>query len=164
MKINKFLSLALICVSAYAAQASAGTMECASIKSGFIRCELPDAGNRQVKLIRQYSKAACNRDYTWGADSDGIWVDRGCRAAFSYVDNHQSPTYSGHHPARNGDGNPYKQGSNEYEYYQDGYHAGLDDGNANMSMACERHSDMYDSRFKEAFCAGHAAGWEKARY
>ena len=165
MKAKRKLLPTLACVLMLvcAAQVSAGTMECSSTGAQFVRCNLPDSDKMGVKIIRQYSKAPCNRDYTWGADSDGIWVDKGCRAAFSYADNHASENYPGYHPAREGDGNPYKNGSNEFEYYQDGYHAGLDDGNANMSMLCERHSDMYDSRFKDAFCAGHAAGWKKAR-
>ena len=38
-----------------------------------------------VRLVRQRSQAECRRDYTWGIDRRGIWVDRGCRADFEVV-------------------------------------------------------------------------------
>jgi hypothetical protein len=164
MKSNMLVLILIAAAAIYSGQSSAGTLECASTKSQFVRCNLPNSHELDVRLIRQYSKSPCNRDYTWGADSDGIWVDKGCRAAFSYVDNHKSDTYSGYHPARPNDGNPFKSGSNEFEYYQDGYHAGMDDGHANMSRFCGRHSDMFDTRFEPAFCKGYDAGWEKVRY
>jgi hypothetical protein len=164
MKIKFLLSSFIVAAALFSNSASAGTMECASTGAQFVRCNLPHSDKLNVKLIRQYSKAPCNRDYTWGADGDGIWVDKGCRAAFSFVDNHQSATYSGYAPSKSGDGNPFKSGSNEFEYYQDGYHEGLADGHTNMSNFCGRHSDHYDSRFEPAFCQGYEAGWKKGRY
>lgn len=35
-----------------------------------------------VRLKRQFSRAACRQNETWGYDSRGIWVDRGCGADF----------------------------------------------------------------------------------
>lgn len=35
-----------------------------------------------VRLLRQRSQAPCQRDFSWGLDRRGIWVDRGCRADF----------------------------------------------------------------------------------
>ena len=35
-----------------------------------------------VRLVRQFSDAACRQGSTWGYDANGIWVDRGCRAEF----------------------------------------------------------------------------------
>ena len=35
-----------------------------------------------VQMIRQHSDASCHQGSSWGADSRGIWVDRGCRADF----------------------------------------------------------------------------------
>ncbi|MFZ9310249.1 MAG: DUF3011 domain-containing protein [Arenimonas sp.] len=164
MKINFILALVMaVAASMHSEKVEAGAMECSSLKAGFIRCSLPHADKMNVRIIRQYSKAPCNRDYTWGADSDGIWVDKGCRASFAYVDNYSSNNYGGYHPARNGDGNPFKSGTNEFEYYQDGYHEGLGDGHNNQSMYCGRHEEMYDRRFESAFCQGYEAGWKKAR-
>ena len=54
-----------------------------------IRC-YSDDGNRRycnvdtrqgVRLVRQYGEA-CRQGETWGYDSRGIWVDRGCRGEF----------------------------------------------------------------------------------
>lgn len=42
----------------------------------------------------------------------------------------------------------------ECDYYKDGYKAGRKDRKANMSMAYERHSDAYDSRFEENYRDG----------
>jgi len=35
-----------------------------------------------VRLVRQFSRSACRQSDTWGYDSRGIWVDRGCGADF----------------------------------------------------------------------------------
>ncbi len=35
-----------------------------------------------VKLGRQISGSPCRRDYSWGYDQRGVWVDKGCRADF----------------------------------------------------------------------------------
>jgi hypothetical protein len=32
--------------------------------------------------VRQFGRAACRQNETWGYDSRGIWVDRGCGADF----------------------------------------------------------------------------------
>ncbi len=38
---------------------------------------------REVELIEQYSSAECRYNWSWGYDSSGIWVDRGCRGEFA---------------------------------------------------------------------------------
>lgn len=45
-------------------------------------CDVRDARDARISLSRQYSKASCEEGYSWGTDSRGIWVDRGCRAEF----------------------------------------------------------------------------------
>jgi hypothetical protein len=37
---------------------------------------------RQAQIQRQLSSSQCQYNYSWGYRSDGIWVDRGCRAEF----------------------------------------------------------------------------------
>jgi hypothetical protein len=37
---------------------------------------------RGVQLIKQRSKSACTRGYSWDFDDRGIWVDHGCRGDF----------------------------------------------------------------------------------
>jgi hypothetical protein len=39
-------------------------------------------GARDVRMDRQISGSACVRGQTWDIDRRGLWVDRGCRAAF----------------------------------------------------------------------------------
>jgi hypothetical protein len=38
--------------------------------------------NGGVRLLRQRSDSPCQRDFSWGVDRRGVWVDRGCRADF----------------------------------------------------------------------------------
>ncbi|HVE69728.1 MAG TPA: DUF3011 domain-containing protein [Thermoanaerobaculia bacterium] len=40
-----------------------------------------------ITLVRQVSDNACVRGKSWGHDSDGIWVDDGCRAEFTLGEN-----------------------------------------------------------------------------
>ncbi len=54
-------------------------------------------------------------------------------------------------------------GSNERAYYDDGCHEGTGDAQMSMSMAYERHSDMYDSRFEPYFRQGYEHCWKMFR-
>lgn len=38
----------------------------------------------RVRLVRQLSDKPCREGRSWGYDRNGIWVDDGCRAIFSY--------------------------------------------------------------------------------
>jgi hypothetical protein len=38
---------------------------------------------RNVEVRRQLSNSDCRYNYSWGFRSDGVWVDRGCRAEFT---------------------------------------------------------------------------------
>src|SRR5688572_8832521 len=35
-----------------------------------------------VRIVQRLSNAPCRLNYSWGYDSDRIWVDNGCRAIF----------------------------------------------------------------------------------
>jgi hypothetical protein len=37
----------------------------------------------RVRLVQQRSGSSCQEGYSWGSDSQGIWVDHGCRADFA---------------------------------------------------------------------------------
>lgn len=132
----------------------AAEIACGSDKGQFNRCPLPHADKMNVKL-KQVLEGKCKKDFTWGADSDGVWVDKDCTAVFSYTAGKQS----GHA----GKQCPPDLKGNECAYYQDGYKAGAEDGKASMSMAHERHSDAYDSRFEPYFARGYEAGWRANR-
>lgn len=57
------------------------TVTCSSENGRRQYCEA-DVRN-SVRLVRQFSRAACRQNETWGYDSRGIWVDRGCGADFA---------------------------------------------------------------------------------
>ncbi len=61
-------------------QAQSQTVVCASDDMQRHSCPADTRGG--VLLSRQLSDAACTQGSTWGYDSNGIWVDQGCRAEF----------------------------------------------------------------------------------
>jgi len=67
---------------ARAAEAPERTITCSSWNYRYRYCRA-DTDNR-VRLERQISVASrCRFGDTWGYDSRGVWVDRGCQAEFS---------------------------------------------------------------------------------
>ncbi len=65
--------------------------EGSSSKSYSITCESDDygrkdcptnTGGKNVRLKKQLSKTKCVKGNSWGYNSNGIWVDDGCRATF----------------------------------------------------------------------------------
>jgi len=71
--------LALASVTLGMSTAYADKMKCKS-SGDFVRCALPNANHRHVNLHEETSHNKCEKGYTWGADSDGIWVDKKCKA------------------------------------------------------------------------------------
>lgn len=55
---------------------------CESHRERWVHCAAPVNG-RRVRVVEQYSRAACIEGRTWGVDRRGIWVTGGCRAEFS---------------------------------------------------------------------------------
>jgi len=53
---------------------------CGSQNYGYNYCRVYTGG--RVRLVHQMSKKSCTEGESWGYDSQGIWVDRGCRADF----------------------------------------------------------------------------------
>jgi hypothetical protein len=62
--------------------AYARTLTCSSNDNRYNFCRI-GGGARQVQIRRQLSQSQCRYNYSWGWRSDGIWVDRGCRAEFA---------------------------------------------------------------------------------
>jgi len=56
------------------------TVTCSSENGRRQYCEAEVRGS--VRMVRQFSRAACRQGETWGYDTRGIWVDRGCGADF----------------------------------------------------------------------------------
>ena len=55
-------------------------VRCESEDNRYRRCRVWTYG--EVTIYRQLSQAQCRRDVNWGYDSNGIWVNDGCRADF----------------------------------------------------------------------------------
>jgi hypothetical protein len=73
-----FLLISCLMVSA---AASAQTLTCSSDDMHRHVCRANTQNG--VQLIHQRSGSPCTMGVSWGYDSGGIWVDRGCRADFS---------------------------------------------------------------------------------
>jgi len=56
-------------------------LRCASKDWGYEHCGARGRV-RDARMVRQISKTRCVQNDNWGADRDGIWVDRGCEAEF----------------------------------------------------------------------------------
>ena len=82
---HRFIAAGLIaslCLAQTSLLAQAGELTCASRDGSYQYCRA-DTRNF-VQLTRQLPGARCQQDYSWGYDYRGIWVDRGCRAQFSF--------------------------------------------------------------------------------
>ena len=146
--------------------ANADELTCKS-KGDFVRCSLPNANRLHVSLHEELSRhGKCEKGHSWGADSDGIWVDNKCKGIFYFSgeggSHHDYENSYNHHDNRSGSC-PSDLGGNECEYYMDGYKAGKEDGQNSMSSVYERYSDDYDSRFEKYFASGYSAGWNDYR-
>ena len=144
---------------------SADELTCKS-KGNFVRCSLPNANRLHVSLERELSNYKCEKGHTWGADSDGIWVDKKCKGNFHYSGesgSHHDYEDSYNRDDRRSGSCPSDLHGNECEYYKDGYKVGKEDGQNSMSRMYERHSDYYDSRFEKYFANGYRNGWNDYR-
>ena len=64
-------------------EAATGFIDCASISYKYQYCPVNTQG--RVIMVREMSSGnLCRQGRGWGYDNNGIWVDRGCRAQFSY--------------------------------------------------------------------------------
>lgn len=64
---------------------NSGTITCSSDNGQRVYCNADTRGG--VRLARQISGSRCEEGSTWGYDTRGIWVDRGCRAEFDISGN-----------------------------------------------------------------------------
>jgi Protein of unknown function (DUF3011) len=76
-------ALAVLAASAPAAMAAQGFLTCESQGYRYQYCNANTQG--RVLIMREVSTGnLCRQGSGWGFDNNGIWVDRGCRAEFSY--------------------------------------------------------------------------------
>ena len=80
-----------------AGAAQAQTVLCASDDMKRHSCPVDTRGG--VQLSRQISGSPCTQGTTWGYDSSGIWVDKGCRAEFQVLPASAGATPAGTVPA-----------------------------------------------------------------
>jgi len=78
--LSALLCLALAAPMPMAASASERTIRCDSRGLGYNYCRV-DTDNH-VELIDRHSLFSCREGRSWGYDSRGVWVDRGCSAEF----------------------------------------------------------------------------------
>jgi len=154
-KTSTIIFLLLLGLMTFTNNALAQEIACSSFEGQFNRCPLPNANELNVRLSDELS-GDCTEGESWGADSDGVWVDDNCSAVFTYQGQD-----SGNSGGRSGEQCPYNQDSNECAYFVDGYNAGKEDRGMNMSRAYERHGDAYDSRFEQYFAEGYKDGWDE---
>src|ERR1700730_12715870 len=78
-----FLSTVLLGVWLFVPQKSLAqsTISCGSDDGERHSCSIDTRGG--VRLQTQHSDSACTEGYSWGSDSQGVWVDHGCRADFT---------------------------------------------------------------------------------
>jgi len=73
---------AIVAAHSDSAAQGGGTLVCGSTGNTFKRCIADTRGS--VRLLKQMSAASCVQGETWGYDPRSIWVDKGCRAEFSF--------------------------------------------------------------------------------
>lgn len=81
---NRRLAVWLLLTLVFLAPAGrAAEVACGSTEGEFVHCALPGADKLKVKL-KQRLDGVCASGTSWGVDSEGVWVDMGCRAVFRY--------------------------------------------------------------------------------
>ncbi len=82
---NRWLSLSMVlvgvCLFLPQKSLAQSTISCNSDDEKRHSCSADTRGG--VRLATQHSGSACTEGYSWGSDSQGIWVDHGCRADFT---------------------------------------------------------------------------------
>lgn len=75
-------ALAALVLAAGSVPAGASTREirCDSRGLGYNFCRVDTAG--RVELVDRHSLFSCREGRSWGYDSRGVWVDKGCSATF----------------------------------------------------------------------------------
>lgn len=132
-----------------ASPAFSAEIACSST-GGMNRCPLPGADKLHVK-VKQVLEGNCAHEKGWWADSDGVVVDKGCSAVFSYK------AAAAAAPASDG------TDANASAYFDDGCKAGTADKKAGLSMAYERHEGSYDSQYASTYQAGYEKCWSKTK-
>ena len=140
---------------------------CTVSETGMVKGVMNDGSGTYGGQPNSYQSGSSNdgRDYDRGcADAKVGSYDRSGNATKAYEDGWNACRGNGApYNAPSSVGCPYDLKGNECAYYQDGYRAGGEDARMGMSMAYERHSGAYDSRFEHYYSRGYEAGWRGNR-
>lgn len=77
-----FLMTTLLWLLSNMAYAAEENVRCESSNSQYRHCPISTNG-KDVRIAKQLSSTRCIINDTWGYDSRGVWVDKGCRAVFA---------------------------------------------------------------------------------
>jgi hypothetical protein len=171
MVFSRTLSALLIVSTSMFTMAQTGGLTCSSDDGEYHYCRA-DTQN-VVRLTRQISGSRCEQGYSWGYDPRGIWVDRGCRAQFTY----------GRVRAQNNDDSgaaiaggilgalilgaavasaSHSDDGRDRErvnYYNDGYRMGRQDADNGRPNFPQWWSERYPMKYERDFSAGYADGY-----
>ena len=71
---------------------------CGSVNYGYTYCHIYTGG--RARIGHQISHKPCVEGQSWGHDSQGVWVDRGCRADFIVDEGYGSYSHDGGYNSR----------------------------------------------------------------
>jgi hypothetical protein len=125
-------------------------IKCESPSGTYKLCEAAVGGN--VTVARQISDTKCVEGQTWGWNSRGIWVDKGCRADFEFDEPGQIPD---DRRERRDDWRLVRR-----EFYNSGYRFGKEDARLRLSRRHERYWPAYDERLEPSFRRGYYDGYD----
>ena len=103
------LVLVLTALTVFGPRCKAQVISCSSDDGRRHYCPVDAPG--RIRLAQQRSESACQEGYSWGHDRHGIWVDRGCRADFEIVNDHDRDDWRND---RDGDDNRGYRSDDDY--------------------------------------------------
>lgn len=139
---------------------------CESRDGNYNYCRVDTDNN--VRLERKISLSECRYGSSWGYDKRGIWVDRGCRAEFTYGGGSVKTAaavgavlggliLAGAIASRNKDES--KNYYSNQEVYDLGYRDGSSDARRGLANNPDSRRYEYDSKYREDFRRGYSAGY-----
>lgn len=175
---HKFISIALISCLACAQiplMAQTGSLTCASDDGAYHYCRANTQNT--VQLVQQLPGPRCQQNYSWGFDYRGIWVDRGCRAQFSFGQAERSSGAGtalaagilgaivlGAVAAGSNSSDRDDHQSGQRDYYSDGYRMGQRDWDANRPPYYLGYRNRFPREYESDFASGYDAGYNNRRY
>jgi len=143
------LTLVLFTLAVSAQSFAQYSLTCASENGRKHYCAADTRGG--VTMERQRSHAVCTQGSTWGFDSNGVWVDRGCRADFLVT-----PAPSKQDARRDGDHDRGPNHDRDYDRDRDRDRDRHDYGHEEQSMQLTCSSEDGRRHYCESDIQGNA--------